>query len=384
MEKHKQEPSADWFERVERDEEKAQEISRPSRTFFQDAVRVLFKNVPAMIALISLILIILMGFFGSSFSSYGPNEQALERSNLTPKIPVLENISWLNVNGMESSVYEHVTAEQAQANAEVRFGDDSEFVTYTVLSEGDGSPSSGQVRADYDRYAAAGMEDEYFYFGTDRLGRDLWTRAWEGTKVSLYIAFLAAAIDLVVGVAYGGISGYYGGRVDNYMMRFLEILMGIPNLVVVILMIIILEPGIISIAIALAITGWTGMARVIRGEVLKLKGQEYVMAAKTIGVPDRKIIAKHLIPNVMGLIIINTMFTIPSAIFFEAFLSFIGLGLQAPEASLGTLVNDGFKALTTTPHVLVFPAVIISIIMISFNVLADGLRDSFDPKMRDR
>src|SRR5699024_5514328 len=204
---------------------------------------------------------------------------------------------------------------------------------------------------------------------------------WLGTRVSLIIALVAAVIDLFIGVAYGGISAYYGGRVDNIMQRILEILIGIPNLVVIVLMILILQPGITSIVIALTITGWTGMARIVRGEVLKLKGQEFVLAARTLGTSNGKILRKPLIQNISGIIIINTMFTIPSAIFFEAFLSFIGLGLVPPEASLGTLVNAGFENIRLYPYLLVYPAVLISVIMIAFNLIGDGLRDAFDPKM---
>ncbi len=148
-------------------------------------------------------------------------------------------------------------------------------------------------------------------------------------------------------------------------------------------MIMILDPGIVAIIIALTITGWTGMARIVRGQVLKLKGQEFVLASRTLGASHTRILTKHLIPNTIGLIIINAMFTIPNAIFFEAFLSFIGLGLQAPDTSLGTLINDGFKALQVNPYIMIFPAIVMSLIMIGFNILADGLRDALDPKMRE-
>lgn len=219
-------------------------------------------------------------------------------------------------------------------------------------------------------------------FGTDSFGRDLWTRTWYGARISLLIAFLAAFIDLVVGVTYGSISGYFGGRLDNIMQRFIEILYGIPNLIVIILMLLIFEPGIIPIAVAMSITGWIGMARIVRAQVLKLKSQEYVLAARTLGASNGRIMAKHLIPNVMGSIIIAVTFTIPSAIFFEAFLSFIGLGIQVPEASLGSLVNDGSRYMQIFPYQLAFPATVLSVIMLSFNLVGDGLRDALDPRMR--
>ena len=225
--------------------------------------------------------------------------------------------------------------------------------------------------------------DEYYWFGTDGLGRDLFTRLWEGTQISLLIAFVAAVIDVVIGVLYGGISGYFGGRVDDIMQRIVEILIGIPTLIIVILMLLIMEPGLTAIIIAISLTGWIGMSRIVRAQILKYKGQEFVLASRTLGASDKRIIGKHLLPNILGIIIINTMFTIPTAIFFEAFLSFIGLGLQPPDASLGTLINDGYKVMEHQPYFLLFPAVVISVLMIAFNLIGDGLRDALDPKMKD-
>ncbi|SDC78918.1 oligopeptide transport system permease protein [Terribacillus halophilus] len=382
MENQKQQLDKNLFRPADRTQEQGDVIARKSSTLLQDAVRSLRKNVFFMISLFLLIVIVLMSIFAPVVSDYTYKEQDLNRSLMGPRIPVLEDISFLGLSGKETKTFYGNNVQTAEMKANTQFDNQSDFITFDVVSEGDGSPNSAEVKATYDKYAAKGLEDEYFYFGTDRLGRDVWTRVWDGTRVSLLIAVAAALIDLVIGVAYGGIAAYYGGRVDNFMMRFLEVIIGIPNLVVVILMILILDPGIWAIIIALTITGWTSMARIVRGEVLKLKGHEFVLASRTLGAPNRKIIARHLIPNVMGLIIVNTMFSIPSAIFFEAFLSFIGLGLPSPAASLGTLINDGFKTLLTTPSLLVFPAVLISIIMIVFNILGDGLRDAFDPKIR--
>lgn len=220
------------------------------------------------------------------------------------------------------------------------------------------------------------------YFGTDSLGRDLWSRIWYGAKISLLIALLACALDVIIGVSFGAISGYYGGRVDDIMQRFVEILYSIPNMVIIILMLLWFEPGIIPIAVALAITGWVPMARIVRAQVLKLKSQEFVLAARTLGASHSRIMVKHLLPNVMGPIVVAVTFSIPHAIFFEAFLSFIGLGLRPPEASLGVLVNEGSKYLQLFPYQLLWPAAIICLIMFSFNLLGDGLRDALDPKMK--
>jgi oligopeptide transport system permease protein len=369
------------FKPLERKEDTSELISRESRTFFQNARRTLLKNVPAMVSLFLLIFITVMSIFGPGMNEYGYDDQDLTRAKLPPRVPVLENISWLGFDGTLTEKIKGKTAEDATNNAIARFGNKPEFVDIEVIDEGDGTKNSAVVKATHRVYEAKGLDDTYFWLGTDSLGRDQWTRIWRGTRISLYIGILAALIDLIIGVAYGGISGYYGGRVDDVMQRIIEVLVGIPNLVVVFLMLIVLEPGILSITIALTITGWTGMARIVRGEMLKWKNQEFVLAARTLGSPNRKIIASHIMPNITGIIIINTMFTIPSAIFFEAFLSFIGLGITPPEASLGSLIDQGFDSLRVYPFLLLWPALLLSIIMIAFNILGDGLRDAFDPKM---
>ncbi|MGN0977347.1 MAG: ABC transporter permease [Faecousia sp.] len=219
-------------------------------------------------------------------------------------------------------------------------------------------------------------------FGTDKYGRDLWVRCWMGTRISLLIGVFAAMLDLFIGVTYGAISALVGGKVDSVMQRVIEILVGVPSLIVIILLMMLMPAGLGTIAVAMAITGWIGMARLVRAEILKLKSSEYVQAAILLGTSQGKIITKHLIPNTVGVIVINTMFTIPSAVFTEAYLSFIGLGLQEPNASLGVLINNGYSVLQSYPHALVFPAVIIVLIMVCFSIFGDGLRDALDPKMR--
>ncbi len=219
-------------------------------------------------------------------------------------------------------------------------------------------------------------------FGTDQFGRDLWVRTWMGTRISLLIAFVAALLDLTVGVAYGSVSALTGGKVDAVMQRIIEVLVGIPHLIIVILLMMVMPAGIWTIVVALSITGWVNMARLVRGSILKLKNQEFVLAARVLGTSTYGIIWKHLIPNTVGVIVINAMFTIPSAIFTEAFLSFIGIGMQEPKASLGVLINNGYQVLRNFPHVLIFPAIVIVLIMVCFSILGDGLRDALDPRMR--
>jgi oligopeptide transport system permease protein len=221
-----------------------------------------------------------------------------------------------------------------------------------------------------------------FWFGTDKFGRDMWARVWAGTRVSLYIGLLATCLDVFVGVIFGAVSGFSGGRVDDVMQRIIEILNGIPTLVVAILAMTVFQPGIITITIALGITGWTYMALLVRSRMLQLKEQEFALASRSLGASGSRIVWKHLIPNSLGLIIVSLTFTIPDAIFAEAFLSFIGLGIQVPEASLGSLIDDGAGEMRFHPYLLWFPALIFSLLMICFNLLGDGLRDALDPKMR--
>jgi oligopeptide transport system permease protein len=221
-----------------------------------------------------------------------------------------------------------------------------------------------------------------FWFGTDKFGRDMWTRVWEGTRVSLYIGFLAAFLDMFVGVTFGAVSGFLGGRVDDGMQRVIEILNGIPYLVVAILAMVVFDPGIITISIAIGITGWTYMARIVRGRMMQLKNQEFALASRSLGANGSRLVRKHLLPNSLGPIIVNLMFTIPSAIFAEAFLSFIGLGIQVPDASLGSLISEGAGEMRFHPYLLFFPSVVFCLLMVCFNLLGDGLRDAFDPRMR--
>ncbi len=221
-----------------------------------------------------------------------------------------------------------------------------------------------------------------FWFGTDNLGRDIFTRIWFGARYSLIIAFTASFINLIIGIIYGGISGFAGGRVDTIMMRVVDIIYSIPMMIYVILFIVFLGAGLRSIIFALAISYWLPMARMVRGEILQLKQQEFVLAARVMGASNMRILFKHLIPNCVGQIIVTLTLLIPSAIFTESFLSFIGLGIQVPRASWGTLASDAVAYLRIAPYRLIFPALAISITILAFNMIGDGLRDALDPKMR--
>ena len=318
---------------IQEDANKAEKDITPS--FWKDAYIRFKSHKVAMIGLIMVIIIILFAIFAPMLSSRAYDSVQTAHQNLPPRVPILENIGILNghINGV-------------------------------------------------DVYASKGLGDISYLFGTDTLGRDLWVRVWEGTRISLFVACAAVIIDILFGMTYGLISGYFGGKVDNIMQRIQEIVNSIPSLVVLTLLLLVMEPSLNTIIIALMITGWVGMSRVTRAEVLKLKEQEFILASKTLGASHFFILMKEIIPNIFGQIIIMSMFSIPNAIFYEAFLAFVGLGIPAPAASLGALINDGFESFAIYPHMVVIPVVVLAILMLSFNMLADGLRDAFDPKQK--
>lgn len=219
-------------------------------------------------------------------------------------------------------------------------------------------------------------------FGTDDLGRDIFVRCWEGARVSLMIALIVSLLNGTIGILFGGLAGYFGGITDNVMMRFCELVASIPQMLWVVLLILIMRPGVLPIIIAIAATGWIGMARLFRGQVFQLKESEFVLASRTMGGGSLWIIVKHLLPNAMSPIIISMANVIPGAIFSEAFLSYIGLGIPLPLASWGVLASDGANKLLTYPYQLLFPALLICITMLCFNLMGDGLRDALDPRLR--
>lgn len=323
------------FERIFRSEELQQDVVYKGISFWKDVRLRFYQNKGALVGLAMIILIILLAVIGPAINEHSYKSITTAHTNLPPKIPGLEKLGIFDgtINGK-------------------------------------------------DIYKKKGVEDVCYWFGTDSLGRDIWTRVWVGTRVSLYIALLAVIIDMFIGMTYGMMSGYIGGRTDITMQRAIEIISGVPQLVVVTLFVMVLNPGILSISLALVITGWIGMSRVVRSQVLKLKELDFILASKTLGASTKTIIIKDLLPNIFGQVIIMSMFSIPSAIFYESFLAFIGLGLQPPMASLGVLINDGYKSILVYPYMIIFPVVVLAILMLSFNLLADGLRDALDPKMK--
>lgn len=303
------------------------------------------RNKGAVIGLILLILIIIMAIIGPHLNHWGSNEQIFGNEAMAPRIPGLENLG---------------------------------------IFDGKQTLETSTAKIVIDKYHdQPGKEDIYYWFGSDVLGRDIFTRTWEGARISLYIALVAVLVDILIGMIYGLVSGYFGGRVDMVMQRILEIINGIPSLVIVTLLIVVMKPGITSITIAIALTGWIGMSRIARAQMLKLKDREFVLAARTQGASPMRLIFKEILPNIFAQLIVMSMFSIPSAIFTEAYLAFIGLGVPMPDASLGSLISDAFKSFLSAPFMIVAPVLVLSILMLSINLVADGLRDALDPTMKE-
>ena len=315
-----------------------------AKPHWKDVLDTFIQNKGAIVGLIAIILVVIMAIIGPHLSGYTYDGQIIAEQNLAPRVPGLEKLGVFD--GSETM---HTSTGKVENN----------------------------------NYVKLGLDDTYYWFGSDVLGRDIFTRVWAGTRISLYIALVAVIVDMCFGMSYGLISGYFGGALDNGMQRFAEILNGIPTLVIVTLLMLVLKPGLATITLALAITGWIGMSRIARAQVLKLKEQEFILASKTLGARDFYVIFKEILPNIFGQLIIMSMFSIPNAIFTEAFLAFIGLGVPAPLASLGSLISDAFKSFTTHPYMIISPVIVLAVIMLSFNMLADGLRDAFDPKMKE-
>ena len=429
---------------LEQDEKNAEKMERPSLTFLQDGWRRLKSNKIAILSLIIIIVLTLGAIFIPMFWKYDYKTQDLELANIpvvmkvyplengkniyvTPQYTVIVVDKKGNLEGLAEAKNKDMTAKKnyfevngseicvdysAYSEASKEFkkiekkaakkglnkinikgityleeyfaGSDTTEVTVEeaknilenkiqrTLVSCDGKELTNQEK----------LRNKTYLLGTDGLGRDLFIRIVYGARISLLVGFFAAFINFVVGVFYGAIAGYCGGAVDNIMMRVIDVLDSIPMTLYVILIMVVVGPGITSIILALGLTFWVKMARIVRGQVLTLKQQEFVKAAIVTGADTKRIIIKHLIPNMMGPIMVNIAMQIPSAIFNEAFLSFVGLGISAPMASWGTLCNDALAGIYVYPYQMVFPAIAISVTILTFNLFSDGLRDAFDPNQR--
>ena len=322
---------------------------RPQTTYFKDGIKRLIKNKIALISLIIIMLITLVSVFLPVFWPYSYDSQL----GITPGKPV--DASYSNL-----SPFEYGTTEQAKIEA--------------------------------------GEKVFPHIFGTDQQGRDYFIRVVYGTRISLAVGFFASIIVLITGLTIGSIAGYFGGKADLIIMRIVDIIYSLPDMLMVILLSSVLNislkpvidgtafskigTNIISLFIVFALLYWVSMSRLIRGQILSLREQEYVLAAKSTGANGFWIIRKHLIPNCIGVVIISTALQIPNAIFTESYLSFLGLGVNAPMPSLGSLASEALNGINSYPHRLVIPAIVISLIVLSLNLLGDGLRDAFDPKLK--
>jgi oligopeptide transport system permease protein len=246
-----------------------------------------------------------------------------------------------------------------------------------------GPALSGYAYEAVDKTAKNQFPSAQHWFGTDKLGRDLFARVWQGGRISLAIGLIGALVTSVVGCIYGGISAYFGGVVDDIMMRIVEIIISIPYLIVVILLSVVLQSkSMFTLILAMTLTGWCDIARLVRGQMLQLKSQEYVMAARALGVSPWHIIMRHMLPNTLSVVLVSITFDVPGYIFSEAFLSYIGLGVQPPNTSWGALAATAQTSFTFYPYQLLFPALMIALTMLSFTLMGDGLRDALDPRLR--
>ena len=370
------------WELLESSNEEREKIWRKNRTFAGD-VWFRFRHKPTAIAgLVLIVALLAFAFIGPYFTKYSYSNQNLDVVNIPPRMTVYvtkDESGYLYITQSLKVLWVNRDGTLGEQLPRLREEADSSMIIFDCNGEEVGlyygiTPyliADPETRVIYETET---VWNKSYILGTDSLGRDILTRLMYGTRVSLLVAFVAVAVNLVIGIVFGGISGYAGGIVD--------IISTIPLTLYVILIMVLMGAGIQSIIIALGTTYWVDMARVVRGQVLSLKNQEFVMAARTIGSSTKTILLEHLIPNAMGSILVTVTMLIPSAIFMEAFLSYLGIGLQPPLASLGTMCNDATENLRTCPYQLFIPAAVICLIMFGFNFIGDGLRDALDPKLK--
>ena len=333
------------FEKASDEEKRQQDVMSESRSFFRDGMRKLMKNPLAVMSMIILLCILITIIVAPLIVPYGYEEI-------------------LSVNGKRDKGAKNLAP-----------------FTYSEAEQ---------------KYIENGGERFPHIFGTDEQCRDYFIRVVYGTRVSLFVGIFASVIVLIIGLLYGSISGYVGGRTDLIMMRIVDVIYSLPDMLIVILLSVVLDQrlkltsgilaslgtNMISIFIVFGALYWVGMARLVRGQILSIKENEYILAARSIGASPSRIIRKHILPNCLSVIIISTALQVPSAIFTESYLSFVGLGVRAPMPSLGSLANAARVGLQSYPYKLVFPALMICLIVLSLNLLGDGLRDAFDPKLK--
>ncbi|APO65249.1 peptide ABC transporter permease [Brucella suis] len=365
------------------------ELSMPSRSLWQDAFLRLRKNKAAVTSAIVLVLMALIGIFGPlaqpppptdkiypQFVRVAPSLEAYPRADTI--MPGLEQV--LARARLKAAGEPELTGNQLVLNVTAQRPTDERVLRYFQRSDLFSNPKIELAPDGLSGKLTMNVSRNYFLLGTDNLGRDLMTRIFIGVRMSLAIGLLASAMALVLGVGYGAISGYLGGRVDNVMMRLVDILYSLPFIFFVILMLVFFGRSIFIIFIAIGATEWLDMARIVRGQTLSLKRQEFVQAADALGATRSGVITRHIIPNALGPVIVFVTLLVPKAILLESLLSFLGLGVQDPLTSLGLLISEGAQNMRGASWQLIWPAATLTIILFALNFLGDGLRDSLDPK----
>ena len=422
---------ADAFEPATSEEKENFIQDRRSVSYWKDAWRRLRKNTVAMVALVIIILLAIFAFVGPAVVPYTYKQQIRSSEALHPWHYSLEDQEKINAYMEEHSgagkLSPDEAVEQARKEAEAKGTtlsrvDEAKIRAKANVSQQEASDNEEKV-TEADAVKALGIKHSMFgysnkelqkkaegekvfphVFGTDDQGRDIMVRVMVGARVSIIVGVCAALLVLVIGALYGSISGYCGGMVDTVMQRIVEIIYSIPEMLIILLLsatlkpaleqfqnsgdgilqslVTLLGPNLISMFIAFGLLYWVTMSRIIRGQILQLKQQEYVTAARALGAKGGRIITKHLLPNCIGQIVTTTFLQIPSAIFLESFLSFLGVGVSAPLTSLGSMCSEALSGLTTYPYRLFIPAVILSVMILSLNLFGDGLRDALDPKLK--
>lgn len=389
---------------VPREEIPQPEDTRQSLTYWQDVWRRFGRNRLAILGLLMLGAIVMLSVFGPMLSSVSYSDQNLSLSNLPPRLEVtrldernfvyvqesLQNIILISEDGDILGPAKVTGNDILRRQKRFEIGGKEVLYDYTRAQRGAQPTAEGlryEIYVDGERIDPRPIKDvrnRTFPLGTDKLGRDVWVRTLYGGRISLTVGIVSAIINMLVGVVYGGIAGYEGGRVDNFMMRLVDLINSIPLMLIVILIMVFTGSNSVgTVILTIGLVYWLSMARQVRGQVLSLKEQEFVLAARTLGASKSRIIFRHLIPNAMGPIVVSMMMSIPSAIFTEAFLAFVRLGVAAPNASWGTLANDALGGIRSYPYLLVVPSVAIALTMFAFNFVGDGLRDALDPKQRN-
>ena len=360
------------FELIERTEKIVDvDFKNESVSYMKDVWKRFIRDKVTLVSTCIVVAIIVLAIIGPHIGSYNYLQQNMDLKNMPPRIPGIEKMGICDGS-------RKITVLEANL---------PKYEDYIIKNYGSyetnsafGTAKMYEIKVDYYRYM--GADDVYYWFGSDALGRDLFARLWQGTRVSLILAFSVVAVNLSVGLVIGSICGYYGGWVDLIIQRIMDIIWNIPSLPLTILLIMLFGSGILPLMLVFCLTGWMGMANNVRMQFYRYKNKEYVLASRTMGASDVRIMSRHILPNAVGTIITSCALSVPGVVFQEAGLSYLGLGVQAPNPSIGMLLSDGQKALLDFPYMIVTPGIVIILLMLAFNLMGNGLRDAFNPSLR--